>query len=118
MIKTDATTLPFQPDDCRMVTKHLRLSGGFAPMRLPFPADILVDDLRADPMQLVPSVALGLQLGWGFPFICHLNVSLSIANSGPDAGPHESVVGRRLQNQLVGAVSGLVVDKFVANEKA
>lgn len=60
MIEANATTLPFQPNDCRVATKHLRLGGGLAPMRLPLPADVLISDQCADPVQLVPSIALGL----------------------------------------------------------
>jgi len=44
MIEANATTLPFQPNDCRVATKHLRLGGGRAPMRIPFTADVLVGD--------------------------------------------------------------------------
>lgn len=69
MIEAYTTSFTFQPDHCGMAFKKLGVGRGLAPMGLPFPANFLVSYQRADTMQLVPSIALGLKLSGGFRLI-------------------------------------------------
>lgn len=98
MTEADATTFTCQPNNCRMPTKDLSLRGRSSTMGLPSPADLFVGDQRTDPMQFVPSIALGLQLCWGLSYACHLMIFLSISNSGLEKPGHK-------QNQLFAEAS-------------